>query len=370
MGTEGSASENQWYWAKQGSDERNGPVSRERLEEVAEAGDLKPEDLVWTKGMGDWKEAGSVEKLKGLFETPPPLSDSDEGEKTAADDGPPVLSQNGDGKEEVEETRKADFNFPVEFDVKWKGTVASNESTLVLRKKEISLHLNDWTNHGGEIQYKDLKIDRVSGNDVEVTAPFGFDNYNSFDRTTTLTFRSERLAKKAVEIIKITKGEEIDVGNRLNIESTDDNEKVTATEEGEDPFWKRHPVWTGVIAVFVLGALANAFDESETGDGSNTDASEDAAADDAYECARVEGRYVGLYENTGTGKTGKTTIIIEDGCEYDAYIDGKKYGSGTAEYDGESITLGGDLTVQHSGGVIRGRTNTVTGEIVFALEEM
>jgi len=62
--TEGSALESQWYWSKQDSNDRNGPVSRERLEELAEEETLESEDLVWRKGFDDWVEAGSVEELE------------------------------------------------------------------------------------------------------------------------------------------------------------------------------------------------------------------------------------------------------------------------------------------------------------------
>jgi hypothetical protein len=34
VSTQESASESQWYWSKQGSDERNGPVSLKWLEEL------------------------------------------------------------------------------------------------------------------------------------------------------------------------------------------------------------------------------------------------------------------------------------------------------------------------------------------------
>lgn len=63
MSTEESTSDAEWYWSKKGSGERNGPVSRERLEELAEQGDLESEDLIWTKGMDEWEEATSIEGL-------------------------------------------------------------------------------------------------------------------------------------------------------------------------------------------------------------------------------------------------------------------------------------------------------------------
>ena len=84
--SEGNPTSDEWYWSKRGSDERNGPISGEKLRELAEEGDLEPDDLVWTQGMDDWEEAGSVEKLESLFVTPPSLS-TDAGESGSRDTG-------------------------------------------------------------------------------------------------------------------------------------------------------------------------------------------------------------------------------------------------------------------------------------------
>ncbi|WP_263787942.1 DUF4339 domain-containing protein [Salinibacter grassmerensis] len=327
----GSATGESWYWAKQGSDERNGPVSQERLEELAEARDLELEDLVWTKGMDDWKKVGSVEKLKGLFETPPPLSDSGEGEKTAADDGPPTLSQNGDGEEEVEEGHKTDYKFPVEFDVSWKGLISSNESTLVLRKKEVIFYVKNESNHEGKVCYENLEIEEINGRDVKVTAPALFIEGNSFDRTTTLTFRSESLAKKAVKIIYSVEGKKMDIGDQLDTENTDDKEKPTEAEEGDYPFWYRHPVWTGVITLFLIGTFLNAIDGSSGGSSSGIHAADSISNGTAYMShqlravpTNLSGRMLSGWKQTFSDDVGKDVYYAVEDIEEKEGLDIEK----------------------------------------------
>lgn len=51
----------EWWYANAGAPE--GPVSFERLRELAASGRLKPTDLVWCKGMPDWVAAGTVDGL-------------------------------------------------------------------------------------------------------------------------------------------------------------------------------------------------------------------------------------------------------------------------------------------------------------------
>jgi hypothetical protein len=62
----------QWYYYSSG--ERQGPVSDSELKALADRGELQPDDLVWTEGLGDWQPAKVV---KGLFSVksaePPPL---------------------------------------------------------------------------------------------------------------------------------------------------------------------------------------------------------------------------------------------------------------------------------------------------------
>lgn len=50
-----------WYFAREGV--RTGPVPREELDRQARTGGLVPTDLVWTEGMAEWQEAGSVPGL-------------------------------------------------------------------------------------------------------------------------------------------------------------------------------------------------------------------------------------------------------------------------------------------------------------------
>jgi hypothetical protein len=87
------------------------------------------------------------------------------------------------------------------------------------------------------------------------------------------------------------------------------------------------------------------------------------------ECFSIEGTYQGLYENRGTGETGRTIIKIQEDCEYDAYIDGERYGQGVADYDGGEVTFDGGLEATLNGSVLSGRTETVTGEIIFKLQQ-
>jgi hypothetical protein len=65
-----------WYYTKDG--QRQGPVTSERLKELAANGQLSPTDLVWKEGTSQWVEA---QQVKGLFPekpiapppAPPPL---------------------------------------------------------------------------------------------------------------------------------------------------------------------------------------------------------------------------------------------------------------------------------------------------------
>ena len=53
----------EWYYAR--GNKQQGPASSAQLKQLAESGDLSPEDLVWREGMGEWIAAA---KVKGLFE--------------------------------------------------------------------------------------------------------------------------------------------------------------------------------------------------------------------------------------------------------------------------------------------------------------
>jgi hypothetical protein len=51
-----------WYYAV--DDQEHGPITSAQLKSLAEAGKLKPDDLVWREGLDDWKPAREV---SGLF---------------------------------------------------------------------------------------------------------------------------------------------------------------------------------------------------------------------------------------------------------------------------------------------------------------
>ncbi len=50
-----------------------GPYDLNTLRQMASAGQLTKESLVWQSGMPDWVQAGTVEELKPLFDTVPPI---------------------------------------------------------------------------------------------------------------------------------------------------------------------------------------------------------------------------------------------------------------------------------------------------------
>ena len=54
----------EWYYAHDG--QQAGPVSALELKQLADAGKLTPDDLVWQEGVKDWIPA---RKVKGLFDT-------------------------------------------------------------------------------------------------------------------------------------------------------------------------------------------------------------------------------------------------------------------------------------------------------------
>jgi len=58
----------QWYYSGNGL--QNGPVPFEQLRELAAAGTLKPNDLVWNESMKDWLPASSVDGIFGSSANP------------------------------------------------------------------------------------------------------------------------------------------------------------------------------------------------------------------------------------------------------------------------------------------------------------
>ena len=56
-----SAGDAQWYYAKDGS--QAGPVDQATLAAMVRSGEIKPDDLVWREGMGEWQPAAQVPEL-------------------------------------------------------------------------------------------------------------------------------------------------------------------------------------------------------------------------------------------------------------------------------------------------------------------
>jgi len=77
----------QWYYAQDG--QRQGPISREQLDELAASGQLMADDLVWTEGMDQWKTAAQVE---GLLPAAPPEPTPPLPSGAAAPAGPPPMA--------------------------------------------------------------------------------------------------------------------------------------------------------------------------------------------------------------------------------------------------------------------------------------
>lgn len=88
----------QWYFARDG--QACGPVAVEELRRMADSGELKPEDLVWTERMGDqWAAASTVPELfpQGLPAVP------GEVEAPAVPAGPRGMTPNRDLMREARE---------------------------------------------------------------------------------------------------------------------------------------------------------------------------------------------------------------------------------------------------------------------------
>jgi GYF domain 2 len=65
---DGAMADVQWYYAR--NDQQFGPVSAAELKQLADAGKLSPNDLLWREGMDAWTTAIN---LRGLFSEEPPL---------------------------------------------------------------------------------------------------------------------------------------------------------------------------------------------------------------------------------------------------------------------------------------------------------
>jgi hypothetical protein len=90
--------EAQWHYAK--DKQKFGPVSIDRLKELARSGELGPADMVWKEEIAGWILARQVRELFDCATSqpimvppaPPPLPS--EGQEQLATSGPVVLSQN------------------------------------------------------------------------------------------------------------------------------------------------------------------------------------------------------------------------------------------------------------------------------------
>ena len=61
----------QWYCALGG--QRYGPVGQDELAQWIREGRVRPSDMVWSDGMGEWAKAATVPGLFAAAGTPPPL---------------------------------------------------------------------------------------------------------------------------------------------------------------------------------------------------------------------------------------------------------------------------------------------------------
>ncbi|MCS3829534.1 hypothetical protein GGP91_001611 [Salinibacter ruber] len=244
---ENSASEEQWYWSKKGSDERNGPVGRGRLEELVEEGTLDPEDLVWSKGLDDWMEADSVEEIEELFASPPPLPDDPSVENNREETPPPIPES---GKFESAE----EYDFPIEFEVEWAGSLWGNESTLRIYKDKISLHTDDSDNHGGSIGYNYFEVKEEGFKRVTVEAPFGF-NEDLFVKKYYIEFESKEEKEAFLEVYR----------RNASMESKDDpSTRLQSESENDEPdgrYWYNKKKWAvPLFLILIPSILWNMYD--------------------------------------------------------------------------------------------------------------
>lgn len=65
-----------YYVAVEG--QARGPFPREALKQMVAAGHMTADSLIWKNGMSQWANAGSIEDLKNIFITMPPIPPSEE----------------------------------------------------------------------------------------------------------------------------------------------------------------------------------------------------------------------------------------------------------------------------------------------------
>lgn len=59
-----------WFYAHQGTSDKKGPVPEETIRLMMTSGELKPADLVWSEGMGNWAPLSSVAELQARAAAP------------------------------------------------------------------------------------------------------------------------------------------------------------------------------------------------------------------------------------------------------------------------------------------------------------
>lgn len=65
--TSDSADQRYFHWIKPNDEQTRGEITEYELRNRIADGLVKPEDLVWTEGMPDWRRAGSLPELEPLF---------------------------------------------------------------------------------------------------------------------------------------------------------------------------------------------------------------------------------------------------------------------------------------------------------------
>lgn len=96
----------EWYYSVDG--DRQGPVSAQELKKLVEDGTVKPADLVWKDGMGDWVAAKTIKGLfpAGASSAGTPAATKPVDEKPAAKPTRRVEPEDDDEAEEEERPRK------------------------------------------------------------------------------------------------------------------------------------------------------------------------------------------------------------------------------------------------------------------------